>query len=206
MRPGRLRRRGLARLRSLVRLPSPRDDGLLASTGEFEANDRKLHDLLARDGRDAGDVPGFDDLADRRAELVELIVATPARSLAGTVAKARCARLRPSEQGFDAALDLALSACDDLLRLAGARRTRGAAVRTVEPAGSVRRLAIFRHSDLWRHLVDTSIQVGAWSLAGATVLPLDGVHLRWTVVALLLAGGGSATFLASWLRDIDRPR
>lgn len=197
MRPGRLRRRGLARLRSLVRLPSPRDDDLLASTGEFEANDRKLHDLLARDGRDAGDVPGFDDLADRRAELVELIVATPARSLAGTVAKARCARLRPSEQGFDAALDLALSACDDLLRLA--------AVRTVESAGSVRRLAIFRHSDLWRHLVDTSIQVGAWSLAGATVLPLDGVHLRWRVVASLLAVGGSATFLASWLRNIDRP-
>ena len=217
-------RRGLAHLQPFDRLASSRDDALLASAGEFEANHRALRDLLASDGRDTGDVPGFNDLADRQAELVELIVATPARSLAGVVVKARCARLRPPEQGFDAALSLALSASDDLLRFADAQPSRslpsptgpshGTVVKTAgrsggpqvaEPPEGVRRPAVLRLADLWRHLVDTLIQVGVWSLAGATVLPLAGVHPQWAVAAAVLGVGGSATFLVSCLRHTDRP-
>ena len=79
-------RRVLVRLRPADRRassPADGDDALLALTDEFEAGDRNLRDLLARDGRDTEDVPGFDALADRQAELLALIVATPARGLAG---------------------------------------------------------------------------------------------------------------------------
>ena len=218
-------RRGLARLRLFDRLVSPRGDVLLALTDEFEAGDRALRVLLERDGRDTEDVPGFDGLADRQAELVGLICATPAQTLAGVVAKARCARLRPSEQGFDAALFLALSACDDLLRLDGARPPRTPPLLPVsgpsrdgdvgtsgkperpqpaDPDGTAR-LAVLRRGGLHRHPTDVLIEVVRSSFIRATPLPLGGFERGGGVVAILLKGGGGATSFAFRSRHADRP-
>ncbi len=117
-------RRVLVRLRPADRRassPGDEESALLVLTDEFAANDRALRDLLAGDGRDTADVPGFDALADRQADLLELIVATPARGLAGLVAKARCARLRPARAGLRRRPELWRSPpSDDLLRLVGA--------------------------------------------------------------------------------------
>lgn len=224
----RLLRAGLARLRLFDRLLSSRDDALLALTDEFEAGDRALRSLLERDGRDTADVPGFDDIADRQAELVGLICATPARTLAGVVAEARCARLRPSEQGFDAALALALSACDDLLRLDVARSPRTPPLRPVsgpsrdgdvgtsgkprrpqpaDPDGTVR-LAVLRRSGLHRHpvhvLIDVLGDAVRWSSIGAIPLPLGGIERRRAVVAARLTGDGGAASPAFCPRHADR--
>ena len=201
------------------------EGALLALTDEFEANDRSLHDLLACDNRDTADVPGFDALADRQAMLVELIVAIPAQRLAGLVAKARCARLRPPEQGFDAALSLALSASDDLLRLVGAApsltrpglppfdpsRATAAELppKMKEPdmtsrPDTARRLAILRRNNSWRQLSTTLSQVGAWSLCAAAVLPFYRLPLPWFVIAALGAVGVGTIYLAFFvLRFID---
>ncbi len=79
--------------------------------------------LLSADDRDTDAIPGFDTLADHEAALIMEIAALPARTLFGVVAKARGALLRPEVRGFDGATTLALSAAEDLVRLAaGAKR------------------------------------------------------------------------------------
>lgn len=217
-------RRGLARLRLFGRPVSPRGDALLALTDEFEAGDRALRVLLERDGRDTDDMPGFDDLADRQAELVGLICMMPARTLAGVVAKARCARLHPSEQGFDAALALALSACDDLLRLDGARPprtpllrrvsgpsrdgyvgTRGKPERpqTADPDGTAR-VAVLCRNSLHRWTIHVLIDVVRWSSIGTTPLPLGGFERGRAVAAVRLTGGVGATSSVFCPRHADR--
>lgn len=220
-------RRLLARLRVPSRRGSQPDAALLALTGEFDSNDRALRDLLNGDGRDTDEVPGFDDLADRQAELVDLIVAIPAVSRAGLIAKATCARLRPPEQGFDAALKLALSVSDDLLRFGGAAPSPsqpprpsqdrppdgshevlrlGKAQPVAEQSGGGRRLVILRRNELWRHLSSTLSRIGAWALGAAIVLPFSGPRLPWFVVAALLAIGAGAIALSVFcLRFIDHP-
>ncbi len=224
----RLWRRVLVRLGSADRrAPSPgdADQALLALADEFEINDRALHDILARDGRDTDDVPGFDTLADRQAELVGLIVATPAQGLAGLVAKARCARLRPSERGFDAAQALALSASDDLLRLVGDApsltrpgllpwdpshaTTAEMPPKKKEPnmttrPDAARRLAILRRNNGWRQLSTTLSQLGAWALGAAAVLPFYRLPLPWFVIAALgVIGVGTISLAFFVLRFID---
>ncbi len=74
--------------------------------------------LLSADDRDTDAIPGFDALADHEAALIAEIVALPARTLLGVVAKAEGALLRPEARGFDGAVALALSAAEDLVRLA----------------------------------------------------------------------------------------
>ncbi len=74
--------------------------------------------LLSADNRDTDAIPGFDALADHEAALIAEIVALPARTLLGVVAKAEGALLRPEVRGFDGAVALALSAAEDLVRLA----------------------------------------------------------------------------------------
>ncbi len=125
---GRIARSVLRRVRSAARrIPSPGSgDGVLtALAAEYLANERALGALLARDGRDADDIPGFTSLADRQAELAALIASTPARGFAGLVAKARAVRLRPLQVGYDAAAALGWSLAGDVLRLFGdGRRIR----------------------------------------------------------------------------------
>ena len=223
-----LRRCLLARLRVAARRGSPPDAVLLALAGEFESNDRALRDLLDGDGRDTEEVPGFDDLADRQAELIELIVAIPAVSRAGLIAKATCARLRPPEQGFDAALKLALSVSDDLLRFGGAAPSPSQPLRPsqdrppgrshevlrfkkaqpflAERSDGARCLIVFRRNDLWRHLSGTLSQIGAWALGGAVVLPFAEPRLPSFVITALLATGAGAIALSVFcLRFIDHP-
>ena len=221
-------RRVLVRLRPAHRRassPGDEESALLVLTDEFAANDRALRDLLAGDGRDTADVPGFDALADRQADLLELIVATPARGLAGLVAKARCARLRPPEQGFDAALALALSTSDDLLRLgAPALSLTRPGLPSLDPSRAIaaemplkkkepdvttrpdaaRRLAILRRNNTWRQLSVTLSQVGAWSLGAAALLPFHWLSLPWFVIAALGAVSVGTISLAFFvLRFID---
>ncbi len=74
--------------------------------------------LLSADDRDTDAIPGFDALADHEAALIAEIVALPARTLLGVVAKAEGALLRPEVRGYDGATALALSAAKDLVRLA----------------------------------------------------------------------------------------
>ncbi len=74
--------------------------------------------LLSADDRDTDEIPGFAALADREAALIMEIAALPARTLLGVVAKAQGALLRPEVRGYDGALVLALSAVEDLVRLA----------------------------------------------------------------------------------------
>lgn len=74
--------------------------------------------MLSADGRDTDEIPGFDELADCEAALIMEIAALPARTLLGVVAKAEGALLRPEVQGFDGATTLALSAAENLVRLA----------------------------------------------------------------------------------------
>ncbi len=125
---GHLARSILRRIRSAGRrtpAAGSGDDSLTALADEYLANERALGALLARDGRDADDIPGFASLADRQAELAGLIASTPAQGFAGLVAKARAVRLRPLQVGYDAAAALGWSLAGDVLRLFGdGRRTR----------------------------------------------------------------------------------
>lgn len=93
------------------------DRNLTELAGELAANEPRLRALLAGDGRDTEDIPGFDALADRQREIVEQLCRLPARGVEGLVAKARGIRLRDPAMGYDGAAVLGWSLGGDVVRL-----------------------------------------------------------------------------------------
>ncbi len=222
-------RRVLVRLRPADRRassPADVEGALLALTDEFEANDRALRDLLACDGRDTADVPGFDALADRQADAAR---ADRRHAGAGPRRPGRQGALCPpasARAGLRRRPELWRSPpADDLLRLVGAAPSltrpglpsldpsRAAAAemppKKKEPdmatrPDAARRLAILRRNNSWRQLSTTLSQLGAWSLGAAAVLPFYRLPLPWFVIAALGAVGVGTIYLAFFvLRFID---
>ena len=88
----------------LTRSPPDDPDRVLAGLcRDLAESVSALQLLLSADDRDTDAIPGFDTLADQEAALIAEIVALPARTLLGVVAKARGALLRPDVRGFDGA-------------------------------------------------------------------------------------------------------
>ena len=112
----------LGRLRlAAFGMPSSPDDPdrvLVGLCRDLAGTVSALQIMLSTDGRDTDVIPGFNALANREAALVRHIAALPASTLIGVVAKAQGALLRPEVRGFDGAQALALSAAEDLVRLA----------------------------------------------------------------------------------------
>lgn len=80
---------------------------------------RALRDLLAQDGRDTDEIPGFSEMADDLADLAERVCGSEASGLAGLVAKAELiVEFRSSAS--DSAEKVALSMARDLLAIADA--------------------------------------------------------------------------------------
>ena len=95
------------------------DAALTRLADELAVNERELRSLLAGDGRDTADIPGFDSLTDRQREIVGQLCLLPAQGVDGLVAKARGIRLRDPAMGYDGAGALGWSLAGDVLRCFG---------------------------------------------------------------------------------------
>ena len=77
-----------------------------------------MHTLLTDDRRDSDEIEGYFVLADRQRDLISVLTSTSAIGLAGFIAKAQGALLRPIERGYDGAMQISISLCEDIVRSA----------------------------------------------------------------------------------------
>ncbi len=211
--------------------PDDPDRVLVALCRDLAGTVSALQLLLSADRRDTDAIPGFDALADREAELIMDIVALPARTLFGVMAKARGALLRPEVRGFDGATALALSAAEDLVRLAAGPEqplsadpllptlSRPDAAWTALPPDS-----IVLKKQIMNNLFDTDArppvrgrdiargatigllaELGAGSVVGGIALLATRPDLpRPFPAALVLVGLGAIALAVAYLRRITR--
>ncbi len=74
-------------------------------------------DTLLSSGRDDEDIENYDHLSQEQAQLIEHITKTRTFTIAGMIAKAECALLKPIERGYDGGINISISICRDLLLL-----------------------------------------------------------------------------------------
>ena len=96
------------------------DDELLTLVAEFLALDAEIERMsLATGDRDLNEQPGYREAEDRRFEAIDAIVALPARTQAGVVAKARMLKVRSVVEDYTATGEISASMAADVLRLHG---------------------------------------------------------------------------------------
>lgn len=104
-------------LRFIIRSINGHDENTIRICGDLLIVSSDLDAAIADDDRDSEDIPGYQELANAQAQLIERVSQASASTIGGLIAKAECALFKPIERGYDGGPAIGLSVCKDLLRL-----------------------------------------------------------------------------------------